>query len=98
MVTGQVVPCRWRKPIVWLPVLAKLGSSSNTGRIFMSNRPFKVWVTVEGGSVIINARQIVVVAADGGVANVVNVTLANGGTEMIKATLADFKDWLLGID
>lgn len=47
---------------------------------------------------IINARQIVVVAADGGVANVVNVTLANGGTEMIKATLADFKDWLLGID
>ena len=64
----------------------------------MSNRPFKVWITVEGGSVIINARQIVVVAADGGVANVVNVTLANGGTEMIKATLADFKDWLLGID
>ena len=53
---------------------------------------------VEGGSVIINARQIVVVAADGGVANVVNVTLANGGNEMIKATLADFKDWLLGID
>jgi hypothetical protein len=29
MGTGRVVPCRWRKPIVWLPVLAKLGSSSN---------------------------------------------------------------------
>ena len=46
---------------------------------------------------IINARQIVVVAADVGVANVVNVTLANGG-KMIKASLANFKDWLLGID
>ncbi len=42
---------------------------------------------------IINARQIVVVAADVGVANVVNVTLANGG-KMIKASLANFKDWL----
>jgi hypothetical protein len=64
----------------------------------MSNRPFRVWVTVDGGSVIINARQIVVVATDVDVANVVIVTLANGGTQVIKATLADFKDWLLGID
>lgn len=61
----------------------------------MSNRPFKVWTGPHGGSVIINARQIVVVAA---VANMVNITFANGGTETVNATLADFQAWLLGID
>jgi hypothetical protein len=61
----------------------------------MSNRPFKTWTAAHGGSVIINAHQIVVVTP---VANMVKITFANGGTESINATLSDFQSWLLGID